>query len=136
LRKKIFSIIIILIFIIINSGCVKLKGEFAFKKLFEDQYKKMDDPLGFEKNEKINWVYVFNDVKGVRSIGVALLKKEIVWVDISNKTEQISGLNKVIYGKIENLSEGNYKIILSQANELIAEREFVIYADTEDYYNR
>ncbi len=136
MRKKIFSIIIILIFIIINSGCVKLKGEFAFKKLFEDQYKKMDDPLEFEKSEKINWVYVFNDVKGVRSIGVALLKKEIVWVDISNKTEQISGLNKVIYGKIENLSEGNYKIILSQANELIAEREFVIYTDTEDYYNR
>jgi hypothetical protein len=135
LRKNIFSIIIVLI-IIINGGCVKLKGEFAFKKLIEDQYKKMDDPLEFEKSDKINWVYVFNDVKGIRSIGVALLKKEIVWVDISNKTEQISGLNKVIYGKIENLSEGNYKIILSQANQLIAEREFVIYTDTEDYYNR
>ncbi len=136
MRRKFFSIIIVLIFIIINGGCIKLKGEFAFKKLIEDQYKKMDDPLEFEKSEKINWVYVFNDVRGVQNIGVALLKKEIVWVDISNKTEQISGLNKVVYGKIENLSEGNYKIILSQANKLIAEREFVIYSDTEDYYNQ
>jgi hypothetical protein len=95
----------------------------------------MDNPLEFEKNEKINWVYIFKDVRGVQNIGVTLLKKEIVWVDISNKAEQISELNKVIYGKLENLSDGNYKIILSQANKVIDEREFIIYSDTEEYNN-
>jgi hypothetical protein len=122
-------------FLIINNGCIKLRGEFAFKKFIDDQYKKMDGPLEFEKSEKINWVYIFKDVRGVQNIGVTLLKKEIVWVDISNKAEQISGLNKVIYGKLENLSDGNYKIILSQANKVIDEREFVIYSDIEEYNN-
>ena len=127
--KKIAITLIILCCVIADMGCARFKGEFAFKIFFEDQYKKKDDPLEFEKSERINWVYIFKQVNGVHDIGVSLIKKELVWVDISNKAEQISGANKVIYGKIENLSDGTYKIVLSEADKVIDEREFIIYTD-------
>jgi hypothetical protein len=130
--RKIFPVIPAIILIFFVSGCVKLKGEFAFKNLFEDQYKKMDDPLEFEKTDKFNWVYIFKDVRNVQNITITLLKKEIVWVDISNETEQISASNSIIYGKIENLSVGDYRIVLSQLNKVIDQRNFVIYSDDKE----
>ncbi|MBN2402862.1 MAG: hypothetical protein JXN64_10740 [Spirochaetes bacterium] len=133
--RKIFSIVFAVFFMIISGGCSKPKGEFAFKKFTQDQYKRMHDPLEFEKSERINWVYIFKDVREVHNIGLGLLKKEIVWVDINSRVEQISEYNNAIYGKIENLSDGVYKIILSLENKVIDEREFVIYSDSEDYYN-
>jgi hypothetical protein len=130
--RKIFTVMLAIILIFFVSGCAKHKGEFAFKNFFEDQYKKMDDPLEFEKNEKINWLYIFKDVRSVQNITITLLKKEIVWVDISNKSEQISALNNVIYGKIENLSDGNYRIIISLLNKVIDQCEFVIYSENQE----
>jgi len=131
LRYKIFSVILITLII---SGCTKIKGEFAYKKLIEDKYKRADGLLEFDKNEKINWVYVFKDLKDIYNINVALLKKELVWVDIATRTEKISRSNNIIYGIIENLSDGTYKIIISHSDTLIDEKEFVIYSEQEEYY--
>jgi hypothetical protein len=124
------TLAVVLIFVL--GGCAKLKGDFAFKNFFEDQYKKMEDPLEFEKGEKINWAYIFKDVRSPQNITVTLLKKEIVWVDISNKSEQISSLSNVIYGKIENLSDGDYRIVVSQLNKVIDQRDFTIYSEEEE----
>ena len=131
MRYKIFSVILITLII---SGCTKIKGEFAYKKLIEDKYKRADGLLEFDKNEKINWVYVFKDLKDIYNINVALLKKELVWVDIATRTEKISRSNNIIYGIIENLSDGTYKIIISHSDTLIDEKEFVIYSEQEEYY--
>lgn len=131
MRYKIFSVILITLII---SGCTKIKGEFAYKKLIEDKYKRADSLLEFDKNEKINWVYVFKDLKDIYNINVTLLKKELVWVDIANRTEKISRSNNIIYGIIENLSDGTYKIIISHSDKLIDEKEFVIYSEQEEYY--
>lgn len=130
MKYKIFLIIIALIF----SGCAKINGEFAYKKLIDDKYKRADGVLEFEKNEKINWVYVFKDLKDIYNINVMLLKKELVWVDIDNRTEKISRSNKIIYGTIENLHDGTYKIIISHSGKVIDEKEFTIYSEQEDYY--
>lgn len=131
MRYKIFSVILITLII---SGCTKIKGEFAYKKLIEDKYKRADGLLEFDKNEKINWVYVFKELKDIYNINVTLLKKELVWVDIANRTEKISRSNNIIYGIIENLSDGTYKIIFSHSDKLIDEKEFVIYSEQEEYY--
>jgi len=130
--RKIFPAILAVVLIFVLGGCAKLKGEFAFKNFFEDQYKKLENPLEFEKSEKIDWVYIFKDVRSPQNIIVTLLKKEIVWVDISNKSEQISALNNVIYGKIENLSDGDYRIVISQLNKVIDQRNFIIYSDEQE----
>ena len=131
MRYKIFSVILITLII---SGCTKIKGEFAYKKIIEDKYKRADGLLEFEKNEKVNWVYVFKDLKDIYNINVTLLKKELVWVDIANRTEKISRSNNIIYGIIENLTDGTYKIIISHSDKIIDEKEFVIYSEQEEYY--
>lgn len=131
MRYKIFSVILITLII---SGCTKIKGEFAYKKLIEDKYKRAEGLLEFDKNEKVNWVYVFKDLKDIYNINVTLLKKELVWVDIANRTEKISRSNNIIYGIIENLTDGTYKIIISHSDKLIDEKEFVIYSEQEEYY--
>lgn len=125
---------IIIITAIILTGCGNIKGEFAFKKFIDDKYRTIDGLLEFEKSEKINWVYVFKEVRSTQNIAVTLFKKELVWVDISSRIESISKTNKIINGVIENLPDGTYKIILSQANKIIDGREFVIFTEHEDYY--
>lgn len=125
---------LILIFTFLFSGCGKLSGEFAFKRLHEDSYKKLDDSIEFEKNEKIKWVYVFKEVNDLHQVGIVLLKKDIIWVDIANRVETISERNKIIYGVIENLKDGLYKIILTNNNKVIDEKEFTIFTAEEEYY--
>jgi hypothetical protein len=119
---------------IILSGCLKQKGEFAFKKFVDDKYRTIDRLPEFEKDEKINWVYVFKEVRGPLSIVVTLFKKELVWVDISSRAENLSVTNKIIYGTIRDLSDGSYKIVLSSANNIIDEIEFAIFTEHENYY--
>jgi hypothetical protein len=130
LGKK--AIVILTVFLII--GCGRLKGEFAFKRSFQDAYRRIDGPLNFEINETIHWVYIFNTVNKVYNINITLLKKELVWVDINSRMEMISESNKIIYGTIENLDIGTYKIILNYENNMIDEREFVIFSEEEEYY--
>ena len=120
--------------ILLASGCGKLKGDFAFKKNIEDKYRKIEEPVEFEKNEKINWVYIFKGLRGKHDVGIVLLKKELVWVDIESSVERVSEANNIIYGTIEGLSDGTYKIILADGNKEIDEKEFVIFSDQEDYY--
>ncbi len=130
--KKFSAAMLAFLFIFMLGGCARLGGEFAFKNFFEDHYKKMDDPLAFEKSEKINWVYIFRDIRNPQNITVTLLKKEIVWVDVSSRSEQISALNNVINGKIENLPDGDYRIVISQFSRVIDRRDFGIYSDDKE----
>ncbi|MFH0976670.1 MAG: hypothetical protein V1874_12880 [Spirochaetota bacterium] len=129
MKKNIFSIIFIAY---IFLGCGQLKGEFAYKNTFEDKYRKADRPLELEKNEKIKWVYIFVNVREETKIGVVLLKKEIVWVDIDSRTEKISPSNKIIYGDIVNLPDGEYKITLTHSDKIIDELGFSVFTEQEE----
>jgi hypothetical protein len=129
LKKKIFSIIFIAY---VFSGCGQLKGEFAIKNRFEDKYRKVNSSLELEKNEKIKWVYIFSNVREELQIGVVLLKKEIVWVDMDSRTEKISPSKKIIYGEIVNLSDGEYKITLAHSEKIVDELGFTVFSDQEE----
>jgi hypothetical protein len=133
-NKLLITAVIIISAFGITSGCVKQKGDFAFKKFTDDKYRTVDGVPEFEKNEKINWVYAFKEIRSGQNIIVTIFKKELVWVDISSRLENISPANKIIYGTIADLSDGTYKIVLSSENKVISEREFEIFTEHEDYY--
>lgn len=129
---KIFFFISIIILSIFLSACSKLKGEFAFKTLFDDTYRRLDRIPEFKEEEDVDWVYVFNDVRGSHRIGVALMKKEIVWVDINTSLVDINETKGIIYGEIQDLEEGRYKILLTGKDSILDEVEFIIFNEDED----
>ena len=117
--------------LIFMSGCGAMKGEFAFKNFEDEAYRKIDGSPEFEKSKKVNWVFVFKNVSGTRGVSVVLLKRELVWVDIDSRIENISETNNIIYGNIENLAEGRYKIMISDESAVISEKEFTVFADDD-----
>jgi hypothetical protein len=130
---KIISVLLLAVILI--SGCGKFKGEFAFKKKLDDKYTKMSDSVEIDKNDRIDWVYIFHEVKGNHNVGVVLLKKELVWSDIRTTVERITESSKIIYGTIEGLSDGEYRIVLTESNKLIDEKEFSIFSESNGYYD-
>ncbi|MDY6968112.1 MAG: hypothetical protein SVR08_05590 [Spirochaetota bacterium] len=113
-------------------GCKKQKGEFAFKSYLDETYKKMSGIPEFNIREKINWVYIFNQVNDIHNINVVLLMKEAIWVDVNTRTEKITPMNKIIYGEIKNLEQGKYRILLSEGGRVIDKKEFIIYNTDEE----
>ncbi len=117
---------------LILPGCGKLKGQFGFRTMIDDRYQKVTGVPEFKKSDRVDWVYVFNAVKGPRTIGVFVMKKELVWVEMIKDTRQIRPGNNILYGTIENYDEGRYKILLTENNSQIDEKEFIVYDSEED----
>ena len=127
-RKIVVCACILFIFF---PACGRLKGEFAFRGFGEEAYRKIDGIPEFEKSGRIEWVFVFKKVKEAQKIGVVFLKKELVWVDINTRMETIDKDRKIIYGGFENLDEGTYKILISDGQDAVSEKEFIIFYDEE-----
>ncbi len=132
-KKNIFLRPVICFFIILFffSGCGALKGEFAFRNPGEEAYRKIEGVPEFESSKKTEWVFVFKNAGSTRKISVVLLKKELVWVDIDSRLESISEAENIVYGIIENLSQGSYKIVISAESDVIAEKEFTVFANDD-----
>ncbi len=111
-------------------ACGKIKGEFALRKPNEESYRKIEGAIEISVDESTDWAYVIPKIKGSHTISIALLKKELVWVEINVRNETLNEINKIIYGKIENLEKGDYKISLAENGEKIGEMEFVVYDDS------
>lgn len=136
--RPVFSCCVIIIMLSLCfgfTGCSGLKGEFGFKTFKEDVYKKFKENPEFNKNQEIQWVYSFKKVTEPHQVGVTLLKKELVWVEINSRAENINKTNTIIYGKIFGFDEGLYKLEITESGKLIEEKEFSVYSDEEDYYN-
>ncbi|HSV98209.1 MAG TPA: hypothetical protein VLM75_14900 [Spirochaetota bacterium] len=114
------------------SGCGGLKGEFAVKRPFADEYHRVTGIPEFSAAERIDWVYVFSNVTEEHAIGVILMKKELVWVDVSVRTERIDVVQKVIYGAIEGLDKGVYRLLVAEKGKILGEMEFVVYDEAHD----
>lgn len=130
LRIKIFVILGILITSIIQCG--KLEGEFAFKYLFDDAYRKIIGVPEFNNSEEVNWVYIFKKIRGYHLINIVVMKKEIIWVDIDSRIENIGIDKNIIYGKIKDLDEGRYKIIISKEGKIIDQKEFIVFTEDDE----
>lgn len=128
-----YHLAVLLLFSSMFLSCGKLKGEFAFRNFGQEAYRKADGVPEFNKNKKIEWVFVFDKVSDKHQIGVVLLKKELVWIDIGVRRETINEKEKIIYGDIEDLDEGRYRILITCEGDVIAEREFIIFSEPGDF---
>lgn len=124
IMKKIILIFSVLIISLI--ACSGIKGQFAYKTLQMDSYRKMINNKEFISNEKIDWIYKIDSLAEKTVISTVVLKKEIVWVDVSKKIQTVLPASPYIYGEIKNLNTGDYKIILLKKNKIISEISFKI----------
>ena len=112
-------------------GCGKLEGEFAFREIGNKAYRMVSGVPEFAESDRIEWVFRFKEIVEKHNIGIILLKKELVWVDIHTRIEIINEKKNLIYGTIEKLEKGNYKILITEKETIIGEKEFVIYSESD-----
>lgn len=117
------------LFIVLLTGCSHPEGEFAFRSGIDNRFKRMDGIPEFPQQEKVDWCFAFKKDYGKRDIGVIVMKKEIVWVDVVKQRERIDSSKRVIFGTIEGYTKGRYKLILTDNNEIIGEKEFIVYSE-------
>ncbi len=122
-------IALLFIFIVLLAGCSRPEGEFAFRTDIDNRFKRLNGIPEFPQQEKVGWCFVFKKDYGERDIGVIVMKKEIVWVDVVQQRERIDSSKRVIFGTIEGYTKGRYKIILTDNNEIIGEKEFIVYSE-------
>ncbi|TAL31348.1 MAG: hypothetical protein EPN93_17955 [Spirochaetes bacterium] len=114
-------------------SCGKPGGDFAFKKPMEDVYRKVAQPPEFEREEAVDWVFALKGLGGSPvKLAVFLVKKELVWVELHTRTESVTRDRAFIYGTIEGLKKGRYKIIIARGGDVVGEQEFDIYDETDD----
>jgi hypothetical protein len=125
MHKKYICVLVILLII---GACSKLEGTFAYKTMYMDAYKKMKPGMEFASKSRIDWTFVTDSISKPYTVGVVLLKKEVIWIDVSRDKYFINRENPHIYGHFEQLPAGNYKIVIvTEENELISENPFSIY---------
>jgi hypothetical protein len=129
--KLMTSNIIIILALFMLTSCAKPKGQFAFRYPMDDRFKRIEGIPEFKRDLKVDWCFVFQKDYGSRDITVTVMKKEIIWVEVHVISESIDNLKRVIYGSIQDLSEGTYKLLITERDEIIAEKEFIIYSDNE-----
>lgn len=118
-----------------SLSCGGLKGDFAVRKGMDDSFRKVQHPLEIREGEEVEWVFAFKNASGKQKrIGIILMKKNVVWAEVFTMSENINFEKKTISGRIKDLSEGEYKIVLtevSKENRLISELEFSVYPSDE-----
>lgn len=101
----------------------------------DDSFRKVQHPLEIREGEEVEWVFAFKNASGKQKrIGIILMKKNVVWAEVFTMSENINFEKKTISGRIKDLSEGEYKIVLtevSKENRLISELEFSVYPSDE-----
>lgn len=117
---------------IMSVGCGGLRGEFAFKKEGENTYRRVAGNPEYSASETINWVFVFKSPGENRTVGVALMKKGLVWSDVEIRTETINDARSILYGAIANLEPGGYKLVIMSKHRVIGEKEFTIYDESRE----
>jgi hypothetical protein len=125
-------LVVVLLFILSAAVCNSLKGDFAFRKQGDDVYRKLKGRLEFASGETVDWVYHMPGQKKVHKIGVVYQRKTVVWVDVSVEEQIIGPQKNTVYGIINALKPGEYRIVLTQPeddNRIIASRRFFIYKD-------
>ncbi len=121
---------LLLFFLLVIISCSKETGTFAFKNN-DDRFTIKDGLCEFNQDERIDWTFCFTKVSQQKKIGVVILKKEKVWVDIYSFYDSVYKNKPCIYGQIENYEEGTYKILIIDNGNTIAAKEFVIYNKNE-----
>jgi len=132
----IFKAPLILILFLAVFSCGKPKGEFAFKLPEDKGYRKIVNTPEFDSAAEVDWIYSFGSFRGRRNLGVIILKRELLWVDILAYTDFVDAEKKIVYGNIRGLEPGDYRLMITEITEneqkTIDEVYFYIYSDREE----
>jgi hypothetical protein len=136
---KIFHrLIIFVIAVVFFSSCGNIKGEFSFKNPGDDEYRKKHGLLEIASNAELLWIYNFpGSYKSVRKFSVIYKKKELVWVDIINYTDEIYFEKSQLFGSIKDMPAGDYELVIFNlgTKKITDSLFFKIYEADEDDEN-
>ncbi len=134
---KIFHRLIIFFIIVFLSSCGNIKGEFSFKNPGDDEYRKKHDPIEVASNAELLWIYKFpGSYKSAKKFSVIYKKKELVWVDIINYTDEIFHEKSQLFGSIKDLPAGEYELVIFNiGTKKITDSLFFKVYDAEDDEN-
>jgi len=137
MNMKVVKALILLIFAFTLLSCGKPKGEFAFKLPEDKGYKKVIHTPEFDSAVEVDWIYTFDRIRGRVNLGVIILKKELLWIDILAYSDYADSEKKIVYGRIKGLDPGDYRIMITEIGEeeqtIIDELYFYIYTDREEW---
>ncbi len=129
--------VILLFFALGLLSCGRPEGEFAFKFPEDKGYRKVLNSPEFDSAVEVDWIYTFSSIRGRVNLGVILLKKELLWVDILAYTDYADSEKRIVYGKIKSLDPGDYRLMITEIKDdeqnIIDELYFYIYADREKW---
>ena len=131
INTKLNKSLIILTILLTLHACGKLKGEFAIKTGMGEKYIRIKKSLEFHKDKAYHWAYTLKKVSGKHKVGILILKKNIVWVEIIDERDFVSPQKTAITGTIKGLKPGNYKLILTDLDdrEIIDTLPFLVYKE-------
>jgi hypothetical protein len=113
LIKVFHYLIVIAAAAVLFTSCVNIKGEFSFKNTGDDVYRKRTGILEIASNAELLWIYKFpGSYKTVKKFSVIYKKKELVWVDIKNYTDEIYFEKSQLFGSIKDLPAGEYELVI------------------------
>jgi len=118
-------------------SCGKPKGEFAFKLQEDKGYRKVMNTPEFDSAVEVDWIYTFDRIRGKVKLGVIILKKELLWIDILAYTDYADSEKRIVYGKIKGLDPGDYRLMITEITDneqsIIDEVYFYLYSDREEW---
>ena len=130
-------LILFLAFSAVMLSCSRPSGEFAFKLPEDKGYRKPAALSEFNSSDEVNWIYSFSSISGRLKLGVILLRKELVWVDVLSYSDYTDSEKTTLYGKIQGLEPGDYRLVITEIVEdeqkVLDEIEFYIFTDDDLY---
>ena len=133
---KIITLPLALILLLTVFSCGKPKGEFAFKLPEDKGYRKVIKNPEFDSAVEVDWIYTFDSFRWRMNLGVIILKRELLWVDILAYTDYADSEKRIVYGKLKGLEPGDYRLMITEITDseqnTIDEVYFYIYSDREE----
>ena len=122
-----------LLFVLVS--CSRFTGSFGYKTDTMDTYRLLKNGMEFERNQHVDWVYIVDKSGSDTDVGVVVLQKKAVWIDIESRNVKLGLENSRIYGDFQGQQPGEYRIVLIVKNKIVDETGYIIYSDNESYFD-
>jgi len=126
------------------AACTRTRGKFAFtvadhtelneleKKAFQPQrFNRPATPPVFERDDVVWYAYQPLKVQSGAYYGISLQKKSLGYQEIDLRNRAIADGQGLIIDNYQRLDEGEYRLKIAFANEVIDQIDFVVVGDSD-----
>ncbi len=124
-------LLVLSFFITTTISCSRFSGNFGYKTETMDTYRLLKNGMEFESGQHVDWVYNIEKSGTGIDVGVVVLQKKAVWIDIESRNMKVGLENSRIYGEFQGQQPGEYRIVLIVKNKIVDETGYTIYSDNE-----